>query len=48
MSKLTALPEWLSYKNDFKTAIKLTEDIRADTNNIKSSSCDKKVFNNLN
>ena len=27
--------------------LKLTEDIRADTNNVKSSSGDKKVFNNL-
>ena len=34
-------------KNDFKEAIKLTEDIRADTNNVKSSG-DKKVFNDLN
>ena len=34
-------------KNDFKEAIKLTEDIRADTNNVKSSR-DKKVFNDLN
>ena len=40
------LPKWLRSKNDFKGAIKLIEDIRADTNNIKSSG-DKKVFNNL-
>ena len=46
-SKLTALPKWLHSKNDFKEAIKLTEDIRADTNNVKSSG-DKKVFNDLN
>ena len=46
-SKLTALPKWLRSKNDFKEAIKLIEDIRADTNNVKSSSGDKKVFNNL-
>ena len=46
-SKLTALPKWLHSKNDFKEAIKLTEDIRADTNNVKSSR-DKKVFNDLN
>ena len=46
-SKLTALPKWLHSKNDFKKAIKLIEDIRADTNNVKSSSGDKKVFNNL-
>ena len=45
--KLTALPKWLHSKNDFKEAIKLIEDIRADTNNVKSSSGDKKVFNNL-
>ena len=46
-SKLTALPKWLSSENDFNEAIKLTEDIRADTNNVKSSSSDKKVFNDL-
>ena len=34
-------------KNDFKEAIKLTEDIRADTNNVKSSR-EKNVFNDLN
>ena len=45
-SKLTELPKWLHSKNDFKKAIKLIEDIRADTNNDKSSG-DKKVFNNL-
>ena len=45
--KLTALPKWLSSKNDFNEAIKLTEDIRADTNNVKSSSSNKKVFNDL-
>ena len=32
-SKLTELPKWLRSKNDFKKAIKLIEDIRADTNN---------------
>ena len=47
-SKLTALSKWLSSKNDFNKAIKLIEDIRADTNNVKSSSGDKKVFNDLN
>ena len=47
-SKLTVLPKWLHSKNDIKKAIKLNEDIRADTNNVKSSSGDKKVFNNLN
>ena len=45
-TKLTELPKWLHSKNDFKKAIKLIEDIRADTNNDKSSG-DKKVFNNL-
>ena len=47
-SKMPALPKWLRSKNDFKKAIKLIEDIRADTNNAKSSSGDKKVFNDLN
>ena len=46
-SKLTALPKWFHSKNDFKEAIKLIEDIRADTNNVKSN-CDKKFFNDLN
>ena len=45
-SKLTALPKWLHSKNDFKKAIKLIEDIRADTNNVKSNG-NKIVFNNL-
>ena len=47
-SKLTALPKWLSSKNNFNEEIKLIEDIRADRNNVKSSSGDKKVFNDLN
>ena len=34
-------------KNDFKEAIKLIEDIRGDTNNIKSNG-NKNVFNDLN
>ena len=34
-------------KNDFKEAIKLTDVIRTDTNNVKSNG-DKKVFNDLN
>ena len=46
-SKLTELPKWLHSRNDFKRAIKFIEDISAHTNNIKSSSGDKKVFNNL-
>ena len=41
------MPKWLHSKNDFKKAIQLIEDIRADTNNVKSNSGDKKVFNNL-
>ena len=45
--KLTALPKWLRSKNDFKEAIKLIEDIKTDTSGVKSSSDDKKVFNNL-
>ena len=47
-SKLTALPKWLSSKNNFNEEIKLIEDIRADRNNVKSSSGNKKVFNDLN
>ena len=43
-SKLTALLNWLHSTNDFKKAIKLIEDIRAETNNVKSSSGDKKSF----
>ena len=45
-SKLTELPKWLRTKNDFKKAIKLIEDIRADTINVKSIG-DKFFFNNL-
>ena len=33
-SKLNELPKWLHSKNDFKKAIKLIEDINADTNNV--------------
>ena len=40
------MPKWFHSKNYFKKAIKLIEDIRADTTNAKSSG-DKKVFNNL-
>ena len=46
--KLTALPEWLSSKNDFNESIKLINNIRADTNKFKSSSGNEKVFNDLN
>ena len=46
--KLNALPEWLNSKNDFNEASKLINDIRADTNKVKSSFGDEKVFNNLN
>ena len=45
--KLTALPKWLSSKNDFNEVTKLINDIRADTNNVKPGSGDKKVFNDL-
>ena len=41
------MPKWLHSKNDFKKAIKLIEDIGTDANNVKSSSRDKNVFNNL-
>ena len=47
-SKLTALPKWLISKNNFNEAIKLIEHVSADRNNVKSSSGDKKVFNDLN
>ena len=36
-SKLNELPKWLHSKNDFKKAIKLIEDINADTNNVTIS-----------
>ena len=39
-SKLTELPKQLHFKNDFNRAIRLIEDIRANTNNVKSSSGD--------
>ena len=41
------MSKWLTSKNEFNEAIKLIEDIRPDTNNVKSNSGDKKVFNNL-
>ena len=46
--KLTKLPKWLSSRNEFNEAKKLINDIRADTNEVKSSSGDEKVFNDLN
>ena len=46
--ELTELPKWLSSKNDFNEARKLINDIGADTNKVKSSSGDEKVFNDLN
>ena len=46
--KLTALPEWLRSRNHFNEARKLINDIRADTNKVKSNSGDEKVFNDLN
>ena len=45
--KLTALLKWLSSKNDFNEATKLINDIRADTNNAKTSLGHKKVFKDL-
>ena len=46
--KQTALPEWLSSKNDFNEARKFINGIRADTNKVKSSSGNEKFFNDLN
>ena len=46
--KLTKLPKWLRSKNDFNEARKLINDIGADTNKVKSSSGEEKVFNDLN
>ena len=46
--EMTKLPKWLSSENDFNEAKKLINDIRADTNKVKSSSGDEKVFNGLN
>ena len=45
--QLTELPKWLSSKNDFNEARKLITDIGADTNKVKPSSGDEKVFNDL-
>ena len=42
--KLTTLPKWVSFKNDFNEATKLINDIRADTNNAKTSLGYKKRF----
>ena len=42
--KLTALPKWLSSKNDFNEVAKLINDIRDDRNNVKPCSGDKNVF----
>ena len=38
----------MSSRNDFNAARKLINDIRADTNRVKPSSSDEKVFNDLN
>ena len=46
--ELTELPKWLRSKNDFNEARNLITDIGADTNKVKSSSGDEKVFNDLN
>ena len=45
--KLTALPKWLSSKNDFDEPVKLIKDVRDDTSNEKPGSGDKKVFDDL-
>ena len=42
--KLTALPKWLSFKNDFNGGAKLINDIRDDRNNVKPGYGDKKSF----
>ena len=41
-SKLTALPKWLSSKNDFNKAAELINDIRDDTNIAKPGSGNKR------
>ena len=46
-SKLTALPKWLHSTNHLEEAIELIEDIKTDTDNVKSNR-DEKVFNDLN
>ena len=46
--KTKELPEWLNSRNDFNEARKLINNIRADTNKVKSSSGNEKVFNDLN
>ena len=38
----------MSSKNNFNEVRKLINDIRADTNKVKSGSSDEKVFNDLN
>ena len=47
-SKLEELLECLSSKNDFKESEKLINNIRADTNKVKSSSGDENGFNDWN
>ena len=42
------LPKWVSSKNDFNEARELINDIGVDTNRVKSSSGNEKVFNDLN
>ena len=46
--KSTELPKWLKSKNDFNKARKLINNIKADTNRVRSSSGGEKVFNDLN
>ena len=46
--ELTELPKWLKSKNGFNEVRKFINNIRADTNRVRSSSGDEKVFNDLN
>ena len=43
-SKLTALPKWLSSKNDFNKAAELINNIWDDTNNAKPGSGNKRFW----
>ena len=43
--ELTELSKWLSSRNDFNEVRKLINNIGADTNKVKSTSGNKKVFN---
>ena len=50
VAKISALSsnKWLKSKNDFNEARKLINNIGADTNRVRSSSGNEKVFNDLN